>query len=141
VKYSVDGLGEPEGTKARSLRHVKNGDGTSCENPRTLQPKGYPARYALQCVRCGVLRRKPMSESLTVRITRSAHAALRSLAAETDESMTEVLDKAIEAYRRASFLAGLNGDFAALRQNRAAWEEGQQELRAWDATLSDGLED
>ena len=45
-----------------------------------------------------------MNESLTVRITRSAHAALRSLAEEADESMTEVLDKAIEAYRRASFL-------------------------------------
>jgi len=82
-----------------------------------------------------------MSESLTVRITRSAHAALRSLADEADESMTEVLDKAIEAYRRASFLAGLNGDFAALRQNRAAWEEEQQERRAWDVTLADGLED
>ena len=77
-----------------------------------------------------------MSETLTVRITRSAHAALRSLSEETD-----VLDKAIEAYRRASFLAGLNEDFAALRQNRAAWEEEQQELRAWDATLVDGLED
>ena len=82
-----------------------------------------------------------MSETLTVRISRSAHAALRSLSEETDESMTEILDKAIEAYRRASFLAGLNGDFAALRQNRAAWEEEQQELRAWDATLSDGLKD
>ncbi len=82
-----------------------------------------------------------MSETLTVRISRSAHATLRSLAAENDESMTEILDKAIEAYRRASFLAGLNEDFAALRQDRAAWEEEQQERKAWDATLSDGLED
>ena len=68
-----------------------------------------------------------MNESLTVRISRSAHATLRSLADETDQSMTEILDKAIEAYRRATFLAGLNEDFAALRQNRAAWEEEQQE--------------
>jgi len=82
-----------------------------------------------------------MSETLTVRISRSAHAALRSLAEETDESMMEVLDKAIEAYRRASFLDGLNGDFAALRQNRAAWEEEQQERRAWNVTLADGLEE
>ncbi len=55
--------------------------------------------------------------------------------------MTEVLDKVIEAYGRASFLAGLNGDFAALRQNRAAWEEEQQEQRALDVTLADGLEE
>jgi len=52
-----------------------------------------------------------------------------------------IVYKAIEAYRRASFLAGLNGDFAALRQNRAAWEEEQKERRAWDARLADGLED
>ena len=79
--------------------------------------------------------------SLTVRITSSAHAALRALAEETDESMTEILDKAIEAYRRQQFLAGLNSDFEALRRNPAAWEEEQAERTKWDATLSDGLEE
>jgi len=82
-----------------------------------------------------------MSETLTVRITRSAHATLRSLAEESDQSMTEILDKAIEAYRRASFLAGLNADFAALQHDQAAWKSEQQERGAWDATLSDGLKD
>jgi predicted transcriptional regulator len=79
--------------------------------------------------------------SLTVRITSSAHAALRALAEETDESMTEILDKAIEAYRRQKFLAGLNSDFEALRRNPAGWEEEQAERTKWDATLSDGLEE
>jgi predicted transcriptional regulator len=79
--------------------------------------------------------------SLTVRITSSAHAALRALAEETDESMTEILDKAIEAYRRQRFLAGLNSDFAALRSDPVAWEEEQAERKKWDATLSDRLED
>ena len=67
--------------------------------------------------------------------------ALRALASENDESMTEILDKAIEAYRRQQFLAGLNSDFAALRSKPAAWEEEQTERRKWDVTLSDGLED
>jgi len=80
-----------------------------------------------------------MSETLTVRITRSAHAALRSLARDSDESMTEILEKAIEAYRRARFLAGLNADYAALREGRAAWEREKEERWAWDVTLSDGL--
>ena len=79
--------------------------------------------------------------SLTVRITRSAHAVLRALAEETDESMTEILEKAIEAYREQRFLDGLKADFAALRKNRAAWEEEQAERKEWDATLADGLED
>jgi hypothetical protein len=51
------------------------------------------------------------------------------------------LDKAIESYRRAHFFAGLNDDFAALRQNKTAWEEERKEREAWDATLPDGLQD
>jgi hypothetical protein len=80
-------------------------------------------------------------ESLTVRISRSTHAALRALADESNESMTDVLDKAIEIYRRQRFLAGLNADFAALRKNKAAWEEERAERTMWDAALTDGLED
>lgn len=78
--------------------------------------------------------------SLTIRINKSAHAALRRLAEETDEPMTEVLDKAIEAYRRQRFLEGLNADFAALRSDPAAWADEDAERRAWDATLADGLD-
>jgi len=78
--------------------------------------------------------------SLTVRISRSTHAALRALAAETDESMTDVLDKAIEFYRRQHFLTGLNADFAALRQDEGAWEEELAERESWNSTLADGLE-
>lgn len=78
--------------------------------------------------------------SLTVRISRSTHATLRALADETDESMTEILDKATEFYRRHHFLAGLNADFAALRQDKAAWDEELAEREAWDSTLGDGLE-
>ena len=80
-------------------------------------------------------------ESLTVRISRSTHAALRALADESNESMTEVLEKAIEIYRRQRFLAGLNADFAALRKNKAFWEEERVERSMWDVALIDGLED
>jgi hypothetical protein len=82
-----------------------------------------------------------MESTLTVRINRAAHATLRSLAEETDESMTEVLDKAIEAYRRQWFLMGLNADFAKMRNNREAWKAELAEREAWDATLADGLQD
>ena len=66
---------------------------------------------------------------------------LRALAEETDESMMEILDKAIETYRRQRFLAGLNADFAALRKKKAAWEEELAERRTWNAALTDGLKD
>src|SRR4051794_7213697 len=47
-------------------------------------------------------------ESLTVRINRNTHKTLRELSALTNESMTDVLDKAIEAYRREYLLEALN---------------------------------
>jgi hypothetical protein len=78
--------------------------------------------------------------SLTVRISRTAHATLRELAARADESMTEVLEKAIEAYRRNQFLNDLNASFEALRADPAAWADEQREREAWDATLADDLE-
>ncbi len=80
-------------------------------------------------------------DRLTIRTSRSTHAALRALAEETDESMTEILDKAIESCRRQRFLDGLNADFADLRQNKPAWKQELAEREAWDATLVDGLED
>ncbi|MGO9465093.1 MAG: toxin-antitoxin system protein [Isosphaeraceae bacterium] len=80
-------------------------------------------------------------ESLTVRISKSTHAALRALADETNESMTEILDRAIELYKRQRFLEGLNADFAALRKNKAVWEEELAERALWNVTLADGLED
>ena len=79
-------------------------------------------------------------ETLTVRITRSAHTILRKLSEEVGEPMTEVLSKAIEAYRRQRFLDALNADFAALREDPSAWAEEQQERATWDATLADGLD-
>jgi hypothetical protein len=80
-------------------------------------------------------------ESLTVRINRSAHKTLRELSAMTNESMTDVLDKAIEAYRRECLLEALNASFAAVRSDANAWAELQQEQGLWDSTLQDGLED
>jgi hypothetical protein len=58
-----------------------------------------------------------------------------------DLAMIAILKKAIEAYRKARFLARLNGDYARLRQDPAAWKAEVQERKAWDATLADGLEE
>jgi hypothetical protein len=63
------------------------------------------------------------------------------MADESNQSMTEILDRAIELYRKQRFLEGLNADFAALRKNKAAWNEELAERRSWDVTLADGAED
>jgi predicted transcriptional regulator len=79
--------------------------------------------------------------SLTVRISRDAHKALTELAQKSGGSMQAILDKAIEQYRRQSFLEGLAADFAALRANPQAWAEELAEREIWDNALMDGLED
>jgi predicted transcriptional regulator len=78
-------------------------------------------------------------ETLTVPISPAAHATLRELASSSNETMSAVLDKAIEAYRRQRFLEDLNASYAALRADPEAWAEEQRDRGAWDATLSDGL--
>lgn len=55
--------------------------------------------------------------------------------------MKVVLDRAIEEYRRKRFLKAANNAYAALRSNEQAWQEEQAERNAWDATLSDDIED
>ena len=79
--------------------------------------------------------------SATVKIDAATYAKLRETAAETGEPMIEVLAKAMETYRRQTFLKALNGDFAALRADPQAWKEESAERAAWDDAVTDGLED
>jgi predicted transcriptional regulator len=78
--------------------------------------------------------------SLTVRIGEESHKALREIATRTGRSMQSVLAKAIEEYRRQTFLENANVAFAALQRDRKRWRREQGERIAWDATLSDGQE-
>ena len=78
--------------------------------------------------------------SVNVRVTKHTHRQLATLAKENGISMQAVLDLAVEAYRRQSFLAALNDDFTALKAQPQEWAEEQEERNLWDQTLMDGLE-
>lgn len=78
--------------------------------------------------------------SLTVRIGEESHKALREIGARTGKSMQAVLAKAIEEFRRQTFLENANAAFAALRKDHKGWRREQEERAAWNATLSDGQE-
>lgn len=75
-----------------------------------------------------------------VRVSEGTHQLLRSLAEQAGESMQEVVDKAVEHYRRKTFLEGLNNDFRDLREDTAAWEDEKKERTLWDNSIQDGLE-
>ena len=52
--------------------------------------------------------------------------------------MQAVLDRAIERYRRESFLRKANSEFQALKADPKAWKQEVQERQLWDQTSADG---
>ena len=51
--------------------------------------------------------------------------------------MQDILEKAVELYRRQRFLEQSNGAFEALRDHPKKWQAEQAEREAWDATIAD----
>ena len=61
------------------------------------------------------------------------------MAEETNTSLQEMLDRAIEHERRRLLLERTNLAYSKLRQNKKAWQAWRAELQQLDATLSDGI--
>lgn len=77
---------------------------------------------------------------LTVSVSETTHKTLLKLAETSGETIQTVLDKAIESYRRYSFLVQNNQAFAALKQNEELWQEELAERQAWDQAIADGVD-
>src|SRR5437660_12411663 len=75
----------------------------------------------------------------TVRISEASHQILKELAEQTGQTMIDVLDKALGAYRRKLFFEQMNAGYAELRADPEAWAEHLADRKLWDATLLDGL--
>jgi hypothetical protein len=77
----------------------------------------------------------------TVHISEASHQILKALAEQTGQTMMDVLDKALDAYRRKLSFEQLNAGYAELRADREAWAEHLAERKLWDRTLMDGHEE
>jgi hypothetical protein len=75
----------------------------------------------------------------TTRISASAHGILREMSKVEGKPMLALLDEAVESLRRQRFLEQVNAAYATLRADARAWEAVENERRAWDVTLPDGL--
>jgi hypothetical protein len=75
----------------------------------------------------------------TVRISPTAHRSLAQIAEQTNSSLQETLDRAIENERRRLLLERTNQAYAKLRRNKQAWKAWRGELGELDATLGDGI--
>lgn len=79
--------------------------------------------------------------SVTVRISPKGHQILTQLSASTRSTMPEILDEALESYRRQKFLEDAEAAYLTLSGDKKSWQAYRKELAALDATLSDGLDD
>jgi predicted DNA-binding protein len=77
--------------------------------------------------------------STTVRITQRTHQVLRELAEATGKPLQQVLEEAVERYRRERFFADLHAAYERLAGNSAAWREELADRAELDGTLADGL--
>ena len=74
----------------------------------------------------------------TVRIRTDTREALRELERQTGQKPQDLLARAVEQLRRTLVLAETNAAYSRLTPDEA--DAYADELRAWDATLTDGLE-
>jgi hypothetical protein len=79
--------------------------------------------------------------SITAKISRPTHKALKHLSKQTGKSMQLVLDEAVELYRRQNFFDELNSQALASKSDPNAWAEELEERTLSEYTLSDGLDD
>jgi len=77
--------------------------------------------------------------STTVRVTEHTHEVLRELAKATGEPLQQVLEEAVEQYRRERFFADLHAAYERLAADQAAWQDEMTERAELDGTLADGL--
>jgi hypothetical protein len=76
----------------------------------------------------------------TISISEAALRILEELAGQTGQTTAEVLDRALDDYRRKVFFEKLNAGYAALRADPQAWAEWEEERRSMDGCLMDGLD-
>ena len=81
------------------------------------------------------------SKSTTIRVTNHARDTVRELSEITGKRQQDVVDEAVEAYRRQILLEKANQAYAALRSDTEAWQTELAEREAWDATLADGAKE
>jgi predicted transcriptional regulator len=79
--------------------------------------------------------------STTIRVSEKTRETVHDLARTIGVPMAEIVERAIEQYRRQQILDAANAQYAALRADPEAWAEIEAERALWDATLADGLED
>jgi predicted transcriptional regulator len=82
----------------------------------------------------------PIMPSATVRISPRGHRILSQLATESTKPMAEVLEEALEAFRRQKFLEQAAAAYETLAADGDGAKAYRKELESMEGTLGDGLD-
>ena len=74
----------------------------------------------------------------TIRVTRESRDKVRILSEQTGLKQQEIIDQAVEVFRRQVFLDAANSAFADLKGDESVLDVEQAERQEWDSTLDDG---
>ena len=77
------------------------------------------------------------SKSTTIRVTNRARDSVREISKITGKQHVEVVEEAVEVYRRQILLEKANQAYAALKSDQKAWQTETEEREAWDAAIED----
>ena len=77
----------------------------------------------------------------TVRVREHVHATLQSLSTEMGKSIQDIVEEAVDAFRRQRMLDQHNAAYAALKADPARWQDELEERRGWDRANADRLEE
>ncbi len=75
----------------------------------------------------------------TVRVDDKLHTTLRELALAEHKPIGQVIEEAVERYKKEKFWQGVQDDFARLHADPARSKDYQNEIALWEATAGDGL--
>ena len=77
----------------------------------------------------------------TARISRRSDSIIEEMVLLTGRSKVEVIELALEIYRRNERMHLLNESYQQMRSDKTAWDEELQERHELEGTLGDGLEE
>ena len=80
-----------------------------------------------------------MSDTTTIRVDRDVHAALKSIAEDEGQTLSDTLRTLVEAHRRDRLFDQSDRAYQRLRDDEDAWTEVEEERRDLEGTQADGL--
>ena len=77
---------------------------------------------------------------MNVQISEKALEVVRQISEQKGLEISDVLDNAVEVYRREVFLEQTSRSFEALKEDPEAWREELEERALWENSLADGVD-